>query len=213
MHPNDIKNYIRRIIVLLIGMVFMSIGGSTLVVTQMGADPILVFEQGVATFFAMDLGTAILIINAVLCVVIFFIDKRKINIGTIIVTILIGPLINLVISLGFIPTPDAFWIRVLMVFIAIIVGGFGIALYIFAGIGVAPFEGFVLIIQERSRIRLAFVKIANDAVLFIIGWLLGGVIGIGSVLTVIFFGPLLDFYLCQLKRTNILKPFEPREEK
>jgi len=132
-----------------------------------------------------------------------------IHIGTFVVALLLGPMINLIIGWGWLPIPVSLLERIVMVFVAILFLSFALAIYIYANIGYSPFEGILLTIKQKVKMRFAFIKIINDASLFIIGWLLGGTIGIGSVMTVILLGPLIDLFTHLVKKTKWLPETGP----
>ncbi|HQM06791.1 MAG TPA: hypothetical protein PLR97_03180, partial [Bacilli bacterium] len=67
-------------------------------------------------------------------------------------------------------------------------------------------------IKEKTNWRFAYIKIVNDAIFFTVGWLLGGVFGIASVITVLIYGPLIDFFIKILTKTNLLKSPKPEEK-
>lgn len=208
-----LKEYIRKVGILFIGVMIMTFGGTILVVTELGGDSIVVFEQGFAVLLGLGikdgLGTAILILNILLTIVVFFIDKKMINIGTIVVTFTAGPLVAFYLASNIIPEPTLFANRLILTLIGCIICSFGAAVYIFANVGYAPFEGIMMIVSKRFNIRFAIVKVVNDIILFGLGYLMGGIVGVGSIMTIIIFGPAIDFYLRlfnKRKNKNIIKP-------
>lgn len=200
------KEYITQLILLLVAVFFIGVFAAFLVVANIGGDAVLVFEQGFARLLKIDLGLAILILNVVLASVVFIIDRKKINVGTVVVAFLLGPFLQLVVNTGWIYDPMGnIWMAILVDFLAIIGLSFSLALYIYANIGLSPFEAIVITIYERTKWRFALIKMTFDALLFIIGWLLGGVVGVGSIMTVVMLGPLIDLFTSLLKKTNWVK--------
>ena len=92
-----------------------------------------------------------------------------------------------------------------MVLIGIVIGGLGLALYMYADLGLSPFEGIIVTISNETKVRFGIIKIIFDAIYFTTGALLGGVFGIGSIMTVFLYGPTIDMFMKLLKKTNIIK--------
>ena len=203
-----LKKYYLNFIFLIIGTLFISIGGVLFLTANLGSDALMVLNQGIVNALKIDVGYGIIISNLILLVVIIILDRKTIGIGTFFITILLGLTINLLQSFNLIQTSDHFFINLIIVFAGIIIGGIGIASYIYANLGLSPFEGLIIYIVNRTKWHFWLIKIINDVILFTIGFLLGGVFGIGSVLTVFLFGPIINFYLFLLKKTNLVKQRE-----
>jgi uncharacterized membrane protein YczE len=207
-----IKKYYGNIIVLIVGIIFMSLGGAMLVTAKYGSDALMVFNQGVATFFKIKVGLSIMISNLVALIIIFFVNRKSIGLGTFLIAFLLGPLIDVILQLGILPAPNSFWGSALILALAFLSGTFGIALYMYANVGLSPFEGILIAIKEKTNWRFAYIKIVNDAIFFTVGWLLGGVFGIASVITVLIYGPLIDFFIKIFTKMNLLKSPKPEEK-
>jgi uncharacterized membrane protein YczE len=207
-----IKKYYRNVIVLVVGTFFMALGGAMLISVKLGSDALMVFNQGVATFFQVKVGFAIMITNLLALIVIFFVNRKSIGIGTFAIAFLLGPLVDIILLMEILPIPITFWGNTLTLTLAFLSGTFGIALYMFANVGLSPFEGILIAIKEKKNWRFAYIKIVNDAFFFTIGWLLGGVFGIASIITVFIYGPLIDIFTKLFTKMNLLKSFK-REEK
>lgn len=196
----------KRIVILIVGVFFMGLGAAFLTKANFGSDAVLVFQQGVANTFNLELGVSITIINVVLLLVLIFVNKKMINLGTVVVVVIAGPWVSLLLNLGFLPSSDSFWLSMVYFLIASSIVTFGVSLYIYADIGFAPLEGIIMSIQRKTKIRFGIIKIFHDGILFLIGWLLGGRFWVGSVISIFLFGPLIDFYTALYNRIGLLKP-------
>ncbi|HHU55593.1 MAG TPA: hypothetical protein GXZ48_02730 [Acholeplasmataceae bacterium] len=197
-------NLFIRIILLLLGFIFLGFGAALLSEIGIGGDAVLVFEQGFARSLNISLGESVIILSLILLILMFFLDRKMINIGTVAGILLIGPIINFFIGLDIINKPSNLIIAIILNICACIITTFGIALYLYAKVGYTPFEGILLIIKDRTKISFRYIKIVNDALLFIIGWLLGGDFGVGSIITIFLFGPLIDFFVQLFKKTKLV---------
>ena len=194
------KNYIKRIIVLLIGVVLMSLCGTLLVIANIGSDAIMVFQQGLTVFLNVNFSIAIVSMNLLLLAIVLIVNRKKINVGTILVAVLIGPLVDLFLSFNIASTPATLLGQVGLVLVAILVGSFGVALYIHADMGLAAVEALVVTATERFKISYALAKVISDVILFVVGALIGGVFGLGSIIATFIFGPFTDFHLRNLRK-------------
>lgn len=197
------KKLLYKLLTLVVGILFIGLGATIIVKSNIGGDSVIVLQQGFTLLIGLsleDLGLGILILNSLFIVVLYLMDKKMVNIGTFITSLLIGPLVSLYSMLPFIKEPSTLVIQILMSFLGSVITSFGIALYIIANIGYSPYEGIVLVIVEKTKARFFIIKVLSDVVMFSVGIILGGKFGIGSIISIVLFGPLIDIFL------KILKP-------
>jgi uncharacterized membrane protein YczE len=194
------SNYIYRLLVLVLGVILIALGATIIVTSDIGGDSVVVLQQGFTDFFGIeDLGLGILILNTLLIFVLYLMNKKMVNIGTFITSLLIGPLVSLYSLLPFLNQPDTLILQILMTIAGSVITSIGIAVYIIANIGYSPYEGIMITIKDKTKIRFSIVKIIGDVVMFGIGILLGGKFGIGSIIAIILFGPLIELFLKVLR--------------
>jgi uncharacterized membrane protein YczE len=198
------KNKAFRYVGVLFGLVFLSIGASFFITANIGSEAITVFLQGIVFQTNSNFATAIIIAN-LFPVALLFIIKRNdlLSFGSFAI-ILIGPLIDLWINSGLFITPTNFIIQILFSIVGILSSGLGIALYIHANVGMSPFEALVVAISQKFiNIKFFIIKIMFDMSFLIIGFILGGVVGIGTVISVIAFGPVINSYLFAFRKLKL----------
>ncbi len=201
------KDILKRVVLLIIALFMIAFFASFLVKANIGGDAVLVFEQGFAKLLGVDLGMAIFILNTSLTLLLFIVSPKKIHIGTILIMILLGFFLQVILDTGWIYDPQGnLWQAIIIDFFAIIGLAFSLALYIHANIGYSPFEGLLLYLHEKFSWRFAYIKIGNDIILFLVGWLLGGIVGIGSLMTIIMLGPLIDLFTSLVAKIKWLPP-------
>ncbi|MCK9236427.1 MAG: hypothetical protein M0P09_08975 [Acholeplasmataceae bacterium] len=203
-----LKKYYLNVIILLFGIFLMAVGGVLFLEASLGGDALLVMNQGLGNTLKVEPGTAMIISNMIVLSFIFIFFRKSIGLSTLLVTVLLGLAVNGIASLNIIKGSSYLFINILMVLAGVIVGGFGVALYIYADLGLSPFEGVIIFVMEKTKKRFFLIKIINDIVLFTLGFIMGGVIGIGSIMTVFLFGPVIDIYLVLLKKTKLIKQKE-----
>ncbi|HOA63965.1 MAG TPA: hypothetical protein PKO43_03695 [Bacilli bacterium] len=200
-----IKKYYRNVIVLLLGVLLLSIGGALFLTANIGSDSLMVFNQGISVVLKTKVGLAIMISNIIALFIIFFINKKTLGLGSLAIIFLLGPTIQIIKDANIFKTPNTLILQILMVLIGIVIGGLGLALYMYADLGLSPFEGIIVTISNKTKVRFGIIKIIFDAIYFTTGALLGGVFGIGSIMTVFLYGPTIDMFMKLLKKTNIIK--------
>jgi len=136
-----IKKYYRNVIVLLLGVLLLSIGGALFLTANIGSDSLMVFNQGISVVLKTKVGLAIMISNIIALFIIFFINKKTLGLGSLAIIFLLGPTIQIIKDANIFKTPNTLILQILMVLIGIVIGGLGLALYMYADLGLSPFEG------------------------------------------------------------------------
>lgn len=202
---NYIKNNYKNWIILLSGLIVLSFGASIIIVTEFGGDSITVFSGGLSNILKIDYGYAYIIGNFFFLLFMFLFHRRQIGIGTILSTFLIGLLINLFSNTLPFEKIDNTVFNFLFSLTGLMIAAIGLSLYIYSNTGLGPFEAFVDFFSEKFKIKFGYIKIIIDALLFILGFLMGGIFGLTSVISVIVLGPLIDLFGLLFKKTNIIK--------
>lgn len=200
-----LKKYWKRVLMLFIGVILMALGGALFLVAGLGSDALMVLNQGFAVIFNLDVGYGIIIGNCFFLIIMLVLDKKSFGLGTVAIALFLGLIVNLILDIGFMQKPDTVFSQYLLLFIGIVIGGAGIALYIESNLGYSPFEGILLYIEKKTNIHFWLLKIINDAIFFVVGYFLGGTFGIGSIITIFCYGPVIDFFkfiIVKIKNKN-----------
>ena len=107
--------------------------------------------------------------------------------GTVINFIIIAIMIDLTIY-NF-EKPNEFFFQLLMVFAGILIIGFGTAMYLIANLGPGPRDGLMTGLQKKTNAPIAFVRTCIEIIVVLLGWFLGGIVGIGTLLFALGIGP------------------------
>jgi uncharacterized protein len=160
-----------------------------------GMDPFQVFAHGIWTHLPLGYGTFYLILNLIMLIFIFFIDRRKIGLGTVINIFLLGYVVQFSSWLfqTWIPDPSLV-LKIIFLCIGIIIICFGSSLYFISDLGVSTYDAVALILSEKKVARFQYCRISSDLICTIIGYLLGATVGIGTVITAFFMGPIISFF-------------------
>ena len=122
--------------------------------------------------------------------------RSYIRIGTIAAIFICGPMIDLVSSFlsPYLSGQEALWIRIPVMLAGTIVLSFGLSLVMSANVGIASNDLASIIISDKTHIAFRWVRIAVDLTLVAAGFLLGGVIGVGTIAGALLTGPVTQFF-------------------
>jgi uncharacterized membrane protein YczE len=180
---------------LLLGLVLFGIGIAVMVVANLGLSPWEVLHQGISRNTGIPIGT-VGIITGVLVLVLWIPLHERIGIGTILNVILIGLVVDL--TLWFMPvTIDETWLRWILMLGGTVAIAFGSGLYIGTGLGPGPRDGLMMGLQ-RKGINVGIARIGIEVSVLVIGWLMGGTVGVGTVVFAFGVGPLVAVFLPRL---------------
>ncbi len=204
MIPN--KTLIARLTAVFLGTAITSLGIVLLLASQLGVDTISTFLLGVMQHFSIKFSLASQMFNLIILVIIFFLDRSIIGIGSFINGIFIGIFVNLFTPLITL-VPLVAGTKAAFVILGPLCFSIGIGIYLSANLGAAAVECLMLYFAEITPFSLKTVRITLDALLVLTGWLLGGAVGIGTILCVFASGPLIAKTLASIERFS-LKNFE-----
>ena len=184
----------RRLLALYLGLVLFGVSIALLVVSGLGLDSWDVFHQGLADRTGLGLGTVVILVGAIVLALWIPLRERP-GLGTVSNVIVIGLAIDG--SLVFLPEPSVLAWQVVFMVAGIVLNAIATALYIGAGFGPGPRDGLMTGLAKRGySIRL--VRTSIEVAVLGAGWLLGGTVGIGTVLYALSIGPLVHFLLPRL---------------
>ncbi len=177
---------LRRLVQLFAGLLLFGLSASMLLLAGLGVDPWDVLHQGLSRTLGLGVGTwAILVSAAVLTLWIPL--RQRPGVGTIANAILVGVVIDVV--LGAVRPPHDLPMRVGVLVAGVLLNGFATGLYIGAGLGPGPRDGLMTGLAGRGH-PIRVVRTGIELTVLVLGWLLGGTVGVGTVLYALSIGPL-----------------------
>ncbi|POZ17624.1 hypothetical protein C3Z09_07825 [Lelliottia aquatilis] len=183
---------LRRLLQLYVGLSFYGLSTAMFVRADLGADPWNVFHLGVARLLAMDIGTVMILTGAL--VLLFWIPLRqRPGLGTISNVIVIGLAADAALSL--LPEMSSLVARSVLLISAVVVNALATGMYIGAGFGSGPRDGLMTGINARTGWSVRSVRTAIEVTVLLIGCVLGGTFGVGTVLYALTIGPLIQICL------------------
>jgi uncharacterized membrane protein YczE len=186
---------IRRLIQLYAGLVLYGFSMALLVRSNLGLDPWDVFHQGVALHVDWSFGTVVNV-TGVFVLLLWWPLRQRPGLGTISNIIVIGLVADA--SLWALGTPDSLLARFAMLISGIVLNGLAGGAYIGAGFGPGPRDGLMTGFVRRTGVSVRLVRTTIELVVLAIGWMLGGTVGLGTVLYALSIGWLVQFFLAML---------------
>ena len=192
----------KRIIISLVGLILCGIGVAMFLYSGMGVDPASVFELGIGRVFGISYGTSSALINVIILLIVFFIDKSFINISSVIAIFGIGYTADFVRKILTILVQGE--IHLLLKLVLILVGLFimsgGIATYIKADLGVGAIDLISEIISRKTKVQYRLVRVIGDTAFVVIGYILRGTVGVGTVVAAFLTGPTVQLVRPSIER-------------
>lgn len=195
------KKFLRDLIrytVILFGIFLMSNGIVLLVQANLGVNPWNVFHLGISYRTGFTLGQVLQGVGILLILFSFFLGIKP-RIGTFLNMLFLGLFVDLINAWGYILTPELLWNKILFIFIGEAVLGFGTALYISGNRGAGPRDSLMLALNKISSLRIGIVRGLMEVVVTIAGYILGGPLGIGTIIHAMTIGFSLEMSFLLIK--------------
>jgi len=196
--PRNLKPSFKTLFLLCFGLIIFGFGEGLLIISTIGASPWNVLHQGLALNLGLSVGTWAFLISLLVLLLWFFLDE-KIGMGTILNFIIIAIMIDLTIY--FFKAPELWINQFLLCVISVLMVGFGSGIYLIARLGPGPRDGLMTGLQKKTGFSIAIIRGAIEVIVVSCGWLLGGTVGVGTLLYALGIGPAVAYGLNMVKKT------------
>lgn len=200
----SLKEWVVRVITLLVGLTIAHLGVTLFLLSELGSDPFNVLIQGIyrrlsamtgwgfLTHGRVHIGACFLII-----VVLLFVDRSYIKIGTVLCMICGGPIIDFfTMILGPLSIQTmALPVRILVLVLGCVILAYGMTIVIKSDAGTGPNDLVAIVISDKLQKKFSIVRIIVDVCFVAVGWVLGGVVGLGTVICAFLVGPVAGIFL------------------
>jgi uncharacterized protein len=176
---------VKRTLILFFGLFIFGLGDSLLIQSQIGNAPWSVLAQGLSERLEITLGWSTFLVSSLVLFLWIPLRERP-GFGTLSNIVVIAAAIQLGIT--FFPQQNVYWISLVYCLIGIAMVGVGSALYITCGLGSGPRDGLMTAIHFRSGYRIGRVRLSIEAFVLILGAVLGGTVGVGTLLFALLIG-------------------------
>lgn len=193
-----------RLLFSMLGVILIGVAIAFLRIADLGTDPFSTLNLGIHSLTGIRFGTLNILSNLVGLIIVFFTARRFIGLGTVFSILLVGNISDWVLAFFQSQFGDvsSFWLRLLMAVIGIVVVSMGASLYIAADLGVSPVDALPIIIEEKSNGKISFrvARVTLDVLYTVLGFSFGATVGISTIITSFFLGPLMHFFRTRFQR-------------
>ena len=194
------RHHIQRLAILLFGLTIFGIGEAFLFVSGLGNSPWVVLSEGISINSVLNIGESTFLVS-VLVLLLWIPLKQRPGFGTIANIVVIAAAIE--VGLFFIPAVESIFLKYFYVLFGIALVGAGSALYITCGLGTGPRDGLMTGLHYKSGVRVGRVRLGIEVVAASTGSLLGGSLGIGTLLFALLIGQSVAISLGVVERLTI----------
>jgi uncharacterized membrane protein YczE len=180
---------------LYLGLVLFGLSVALMVRARLGLDPWDVLHQGLSERTGIGLGWVVIGVGAVVLLMWWPLHQRP-GLGTVSNVIVVG--LTAQGALAILPHPGALALRFAFLVVGIVANGVATGLYIGAGLGPGPRDGLMTGLAARGH-SIRLMRTAIELSVLAAGWLLGGTVGVGTVLYALAIGPLAQFFIHRLR--------------
>ena len=171
---------------LIFGLTIFGLGEGLLILSTTGNSPWSVLAEGISLNSSLSIGAATFFVSVgVLFLWIFL--KQKPGLGTIFNIIVIAAMIDF--TLNYFQPPSSIFMKYLLAVLAVILVGLGSGIYLVANLGPGPRDGLMTGLTKTTNLPIALVRAFLEITVVIIGWYLGGTVGVGTIIFAFGIGP------------------------
>ena len=197
----DLRIWIKRVILLLIGLTIAHLGVTLFLLADLGSDPFNVLIQGLYRFLPwpgfMTHGYVHMGVSFLIILVLLVVDRSYIRIGTLLCMFLGGPIIDVFTILlgGLINAQSAMALRLVALVAGCVILAFGMTIVIQSKAGTGPNDLVAVVISDKTRWKFGVVRICVDVCFALAGFLLGGTVGLGTIICAFLVGPAAQIFM------------------
>ncbi|MCX6407534.1 MAG: hypothetical protein NTV28_11515 [Propionibacteriales bacterium] len=182
----------RRLGQLVLGLWLYGATMALMVESGLGLDPWDVFHEGLTHHLPLTFGQVVILVGAVVLLLWVPLRQRP-GIGTVLNVLLIGVAVD--VTLAWLPTPDHVAVQVAFLLLGVVGNGLAGALYIGADLGTGPRDGLWTGLVRRTGRSVRQVRTGLELGVLLVGFVLGGTVGIGTVVYALVIGPVVQLFL------------------
>ena len=189
-NPLNFKPNLKTLIYLVLGLSLFALGETLLITANQGVSPWTVLAQGISFQTNLSIGFTTFIVS-IIVLILWYPLKQKPGLGTILNIVLISIIIDLTIPI--LPYPKSFLFQIIQSIIAVFIVGLGSGFYLTANLGPGPRDGLMTGLQNLTNQPIALIRTIIEVSAVGLGFYLGGIVGIGTLLFAFGIGPTVSF--------------------
>lgn len=191
------RDFLERLLQLIVGLFLYGVALGLMIRGGIGVAPWDVLSLGIAGSTGLGYGL-VTNLTAVVVLLLWIPLRQRVGLGTIVNALLIGPSADL--ALAVIPPVPSLWVGAPLFVLGLVLLAFATGLYIAADFGPGPRDGLMTGLVRTTGWRVWIVRTLIEGSVLLIGFLLGGPVGVGTVIFAFGVGPLIDWFLPRISR-------------
>lgn len=191
-----------RLLYFFTSMIGVAIGIAFVLKANIGGDPLNVMFQGLTTTLGFTLGTWVTVVWLGFMLLAMMLGVKP-YIATILDLLLFGSILDFVVGMIKVPDPTSMIMSLGYLAIGMLFMTFFVAVYLNSNLGAGPTMLFVYAVSGKTEKSIGLVKTLFDIVILIVGFLLGGVVGVGTLILAITVGYAIEFFTKKIKLVGI----------
>jgi len=187
------------LIFLVFGLFLFGLGESLLITSGAGVGPYTVLAQGISNHTGWSIGLSTFVIS--IFVLLMWIPlKQKPGMGTILNAFIIA--LTIEFSVFYLPYPETYPMQILQVVVGVLIIGIGSGFYLIANLGAGPRDGLMIGLQKKTNLPIYSIRTIIEVSVVIVGWLMGGIVGLGTAIFAFGIGPSVALGLSMVGKTS-----------
>jgi len=176
------QSILLRLSKLIFGLFLYALGIMLTIKANIGYGPWEVFHVGLGKVAGMSIGTASIAVGLVIILVTLLMGE-KIGVGTVLNMVLIGSFLDALLLIDAVPVIDNTILGIIVLIVGLYLISLGSYFYIGSGFGAGPRDGLMVALARKTGLPIGVIRSAIELTATILGWALGGMVGIGTVLS------------------------------
>ena len=189
------KDGAKRMAIMFMSILLMGFAVSVFSYSGMGVDPFTALNMSISAKLGISFGFLQMCVNGVVLVLVALTADRLINVGTIVNMVGVGYVCEFFTSIynQVLPKENPFAVRLVLMALGVFLLSLSASLYFNCNVGVSPYDALGFVMEEKTKLKYRWCRVVTDLICTGVAFLLGGPIGIGTVVTAFFMGPVISF--------------------
>ena len=176
------KQFFNRLLRLILGLLLYALGIVVTINAHIGYAPWDVLNVGFAKTTGMTIGVASIVIGIIITIAAVLLGET-LGLGTILNMVLIGVFLDVILGLNIIPIADSFLFGILMMIVGLFIISLATYFYISSAFGAGPRDSFMVAVTRKTGLPIGVCRGAIELLAVLVGWWLGGMVGIGTIIS------------------------------
>jgi uncharacterized membrane protein YczE len=198
------KHLFIRLLNMIIGLILTALGIIITIKANIGYAPWEVFHVGLSNTIGLSFGMTTIIVGVILVIIVTILGE-KLGFGTILSMVMTGVFADMILMMNIIPVAENFVVGIVMLISGLFIISLGTYFYIKTAFGVGPRDNLMVVLTRKTKIPVGICRCFVELFVTLTGWMLGGMVGIGTVISVIAIGFCIQitFGLFKFKVTEV----------